>query len=84
MIHFTNIAVLGLSGLEFVFFIASHMVLCFGFVTKTVDNTGIFLVSAEQCLHSVKASSLPPALKVSKLGIGKLLGGDIARTDDPK
>jgi len=35
----TITTVLGLAGMELTFFTAAHMVLCFGFVAKTVDNT---------------------------------------------
>jgi len=38
----------------------------------------------EQCSHSVKAFSVSrSALPVSRLGVGKRLRGDTARTADP-
>lgn len=51
------ITVLVLAGRELIFLFASHMVLCFGFVTKTVLITHNVLATAEQCLHRVKAFS---------------------------
>jgi len=54
-----------------IFFIAAHMVLCFGFVTKTV-------------LISVKAfSAAHTASPASRLGVAKRLGGDTAGEADP-
>jgi len=41
------------------------------------------LATAEQCSHSVKAVSptFPPS--PSRLGVGRILGGDMVRTADP-
>ena len=36
------VSVLVLAGIELIFFIVAGMRLCFGFVLKSVDNTGMF------------------------------------------
>lgn len=51
-------SVLGLAGLGLIFFVAAPVVLCFSFVTRSVDNS--VLVAAEPCLHSIKAVSPLP------------------------
>jgi len=62
--------VLVLSGTELIFFIVSHIVQ-FGFVMKSVDNRGMFLL-----LHSIPAfSASHPIPPVSRLGVHKKLGG---------
>jgi len=51
---------------------------------NSVDHTQMFLVTAEQCLHRVKASSAPHSSPPgSRLGGNKKLGGDIAGTSVP-
>ena len=52
-----TVPVLGLAGMELIFFIAAHMVLCFRFLTKTVLIAHV-LAFAEQCLHSIKVFSV--------------------------
>lgn len=42
------------AGMELVFFITAHMVLCFGFMSKPTLVTHQCLAIAEQCLHSIK------------------------------
>ncbi|NWS44028.1 PREP protein, partial [Probosciger aterrimus] len=49
--------VLAWAGIELNLFIVACMRLCFGFVIKTADYTGMFLVAAEQQLHRAKAFS---------------------------
>ena len=69
--------------MELAFFIAAHMVLWFGFVTKTVLVTyqsfsycGTVLAQHQGFLCS---SLCPPG---SRLGLGKMLGGNTAKTAD--
>jgi len=53
--------VLVLAGTQLIFFIAAHMVLCFGLVTKTVLIITQGCVSCcEQCSHSIKAFPASP------------------------
>jgi len=65
-----------LTGAELIFFIVAGIVMCFGYVMKTVLITHQCLAIAEQCLHSIKAflvsHTAPP---VSRLGVQKKLGG---------
>jgi len=70
--------VLGLPGMELIFFIAAYMVLCFKFVTKTVlityQNFSYLL-----CLHKFKAFSVSHSVPQQ---VGKRLGGETAGTAD--
>lgn len=60
------------------------MVLCFGFVTKTVSIMHETSVMAEQHLHNIKAFSVShTALPMSSLRMWKKLGEDRAMTADP-
>jgi len=75
---------LGLAGMELIFSIAACMVLCSRLVTKPVLVKHSVLGIAEQCLHSIKAFSFSDSgPRTSRLGVGKGLGGDTARTADP-
>lgn len=55
------------------------------FDQKSIENTGVFLAVAKQCLHKVKVFSAshttPPE---SRLEMHKKLEGDTAGTTDPK
>ena len=51
----SNLFVLGLAGMELIFFIASPMVVCFRLVTKTVGYTPMF----ELPLNSASTASRP-------------------------
>lgn len=44
--------------MKFTFFIAAHIMLSFGFVTKKVSEHSNVLAIAEQCLHSIKGFSV--------------------------
>lgn len=80
------IPILGLAGMELVFFIAAPVVLCFGFVTKEMlikyqcfSYCWIQLVTASKsCLFF----TLPPGNRAG-LGVGRMLGEDAARTAEP-
>lgn len=61
--------VLVLAGIQFISSVGDHMVLCFGFVTKTMTNT---LISAKAF------STFHAASSVSRVG------GDVARAANPK
>ena len=82
MVQLMNVLVL--VEVELVLFIVASMGLCFGFVLETALIIQGGLVTAEQCLHRVKAFSAshttPPA---SRLGVHKKLGGDTVGTADP-
>lgn len=65
--------------MEFTFLIATHMLLCFGFVSKTV-LVGI-LAFTELCLHSTEAFAFSPFClllpkQAGRLGVGKKVGRD--------
>ena len=75
--------VLSLAEMELIFPIAALIVLCSVLVARTVLIThqcfgcyGAVLTQHQGCL-----SNIPPL--TSSLGVGKILGGDIARTADP-
>ena len=51
---------------------------------KNVDNTLMVSVVAQQCLDQVKDFSASPAQPARRLEGHKELGGDTARTVDPK
>ena len=79
----TNTVVLGLAGMEFVFPIAALTVLCFVMVAgRTLIIHQCFgycwavLTQHQGCLSNA-------TLSPSRLGVGNILGGDIARTADP-
>lgn len=69
---------------QLIFFIAVYVVLCFGFVTKTVSIIHETSATAEQHLHNIKAFSVSHiTLPRSSLGMCKELGEDTAMTADP-
>lgn len=74
--------ILDLFRMKLTFFTAVRTALCFGFVPKQQQHSNI-LAMVEHCLQSTKAFSVshfaPP---VSRLGMGKSLEGDTARTAD--
>lgn len=73
-----------LVGIELIFSVAAHMMLCFGFVLESADNTLMFSIAAEPCLHRAQdVSALHAALPARRLGVHQELGGDIARTAGP-
>ena len=82
--HFCCLAVLGLVGMELVFFITACRVLCFSFVTKAVLTAHQCFSYCRTVLAHIKnfsvSHSAPPA---SRLRVGKRLGRDTARTADP-
>jgi len=56
--------------MELVFLTAAHMVLCFGFVTKSYGECTSILDVAEQYLHSIKTVSFSHSVPAaSQLGI---------------
>jgi len=69
------------------FFAATHRVLCFRFMTRTVQVTdqcfGCGWTVLGQCQGFLFVLLPPPPPALSGLGLGKRLGGDIARTADP-
>ena len=70
--------------MELIFFLVAGIVLCFGFSLRRTLITQDVLVTAEQCLHKVRAFSAPHTTPpVSRLEVHKKLGGDMARTADP-
>lgn len=72
--------VLFLTGMEL---FTVGVLVCFGSV-NTVDNTLMFLVDAEQCLHRANDfSASHTTLLVRRLGLQQDLRGDTARTSDP-
>lgn len=82
-------SVLDLSAVELIFVIAANMVPWFLFLTKTMlitensgDNTHPVLSVAEQCLPSIKATSVSCSAQPFSGGC-KRLGGGTARTADP-
>ena len=80
------ISVPGLAGIELIFFIAAHLWLCFGSMTKTVLITqGCFsycwaVLTQHQvfCFFSLSGAA-PPA---SRLGVHKKLRGDTTEAAD--
>lgn len=69
-----------LSGKGLVFFTATCIMLCFGFMMKTVSVTSDCFVVAKQCLHRVKVfSDFHAALLMQSFGWHKKLGGHAAR-----
>lgn len=64
-----------LPGMEFVFFIAVYMVLCFRFMTKTLEII-------HQCFSCTKAFSAPHTVLASRLRVSKRLREDTAGTAD--
>jgi len=76
--------VLGLSGMELDFFLASYMVLCCGFVSKSIDNKSVFWQLLSNAFSfSQFALSPSPQLPPSKQAGGEQeLGGQTARTTD--
>lgn len=68
----------GLGAMELIFFIASHMVLCFGFVTKTALLTHRWFSYCSQCLLGTKAFPAPHA-DTQRLGWGWVRGWERAQ-----
>ena len=85
MFQFSSISILGLAGMELIFFIAAGMMLCFVFVSKTALITheccGCCWVVLAQCQGFLFSHPAPTA---SGPGVGKRMGGNIARTADPQ
>lgn len=77
--------ILGLVGMELIFFIVVYLVLCFTFVIKTLLITHQCLtVAVELCLHRKGCLVLTPAPNTGyTLRMGKRLGGDLVGTGDP-
>jgi len=71
--------VLGLAGRELSFFMLTLLVLCFGFVAKTVLIYTEVLATVEQRLHSTKAFSL--CYSASPLLSTSLQDGHCSETD---
>ena len=71
-----------LAGIELIFFIVDCMVLCFGFVMKTLlTMQGCFLLSSAHAV--VVFSVFHTASPARRLGVHKKLVGNKARTADP-
>lgn len=62
-----------LAGMELISFLAAHMGLCFGFVLQVLTAHPV-LPTAEQCLPSIKASSLPVYFPHHWAGWGRARG----------
>lgn len=80
------IVVLGLSGTDFCFVLIACMVLCFGFVTKTVlINMPVFWLLLNSACAALRLSLFPTlsASPASSLGVCKKMGGDATRITDP-
>lgn len=77
-------SLLVLAGMELIGFLEAHMMVCFGFVLKHCRQHISVLPIAEQHLHTIKIffPTLPPP-PVGRLGMGKRLGSNTARTTDP-
>lgn len=83
----SSLCALILAGMEFISCVAVQMVLCFGFVIKTVlvihQCFGCFLIVLAK-MHTFYTCSfchIPPS--ASMLAVAKMLAGDRARTADP-
>jgi len=81
-----SFCVLGLAGMQLIFFIAASVMICFTFVTKTVWLTqrcfNCYLNSACTAPRTSLFPILPPPN--SRLGVGKKKGADTSGTADPK
>ena len=69
--------------MELIFPLAALVVLCFVLVVRKVLITLVFwlLLSSAPMASGLSLQCFPPS--PSRLGVGKILGGDRARTADP-